>query len=136
MENRIAEPTAETGPSLTALISGVVADMQRLVRQEVELAKTEVRQEWHHAKTAAGAMTAGVVLLGLGVLLLCFMFVYMIHYFDVPLWGCFGIVGGLIFLAGVVVAGTGYAKAHQVHLVPPQTAETLKENVQWIQNQR
>jgi Flp pilus assembly protein TadB len=128
-------PVEETNPSMTSLVSGIVADLQRLLRQEMELARTEVRQEWDKAKTAAGALAAGAALFAVAGLLLCFMFVHLVHYFGVPLWGCFGIVGGVLLLAGVVLAGTGYARARSVHVVPPQTVETLKENVQWIKNQ-
>jgi hypothetical protein len=138
MADRISAVTNETSeaqPSLTSLVSGIVTDLQRLLRQEMKLARTEVRQEWDKAKTAAGAMVGGVALLAVGGLLLCFMFAYLIHDFGVPLWGCFGIVGGVLLLAGVILAGTGYARARSVHVVPPQTAQTLKENVQWIQNQ-
>jgi uncharacterized membrane protein YqjE len=138
MADRIPTATDETAhanPSVTSLVSGIVTDVQRLVHQELQLARTELRQELDKAKTAAGALAAGAVLLGIGLLLLCFMFVYLINYFGVPLWGCLGIVGGVLLLAGVVLAGTGYARAKSVHVVPPQTAQTLKENVQWIQNQ-
>jgi len=122
-------------PSLTSLVSGIVTDVQQLVRQEIQLARTEVKQEWEKAKTAAGALMAGMVLLAVGGVLLCFMLVYLIHYFDVPLWGCFGIVGGVLALIGAVLVGVGYSQASNVHVVPPQTAQTLKENVQWIKNQ-
>jgi hypothetical protein len=122
-------------PSLTSLVSGIVTDVQQLVRQEINLARTEVKQEWDKAKTAAGALMAGAVLLAVGGVLLCFLLVYLIHYFGVPLWGCFGIVGGVLALCGLVLAGVGYSQASRVNVIPPQTAQTLKENVQWIKNQ-
>jgi hypothetical protein len=134
MADRIlGEPAS---PSLTNLVGGIVEDVQRLIRQEVQLARTEVKQEWDKAKTAAGSMAAGVGLLAVGGLLLCFMLVYLINYSfpSVPLWGCFGIVGGLFVLFGVLLVGVGYARASQVNVIPPQTAQTLKENVQWIRN--
>jgi uncharacterized membrane protein YqjE len=122
-------------PSLTSLVSGIVNDVQQLVRQEINLARTEVKQEWEKAKTAAGALMAGMVLLGVGGVLLCFMLVYLIHSFNVDLWICFLIVGGLLALTGAVLAGIGYSQASRVNVIPPQTAQTLKENVQWIKNQ-
>ncbi len=123
-------------PSLTSLVGGIVGDVQKLVRQELTLARTEMKQEWDKAKTAAGALMAGMVLLGVGGVLLCFMLVYLIHYFGVPLWASFGIWGGVLVLGGAVLAGFGYSQASRVNVIPPQTAETLKENVQWIQNPR
>jgi len=70
------------------------------------------------------------------VIPLLFMFVYLIkEYTTIPLWGCFGIIcGGLVLVGGLLVA-VGVAKFRSVHLVPPQTAETMRENVQWLKNQ-
>jgi uncharacterized membrane protein YqjE len=127
--------SATDQPTLTALVSGIVHDVQELVRQEINLARTEVKQEWDKAKTAAGALMAGMVLLAVGGVLLCFMLVYLINYCGVPLWGCFGIVGGVFALFGLLLAGMGYAQARRVSVIPPQTVETLKENVQWLRNQ-
>jgi uncharacterized membrane protein YqjE len=127
--------SATDQPTLTALVSGIVHDVQELVRQEINLARTEVKQEWDKAKTAAGALMAGMVLLAVGGVLLCFMLVYLIHFFGVPLWGCFGIVGGVFTLVGLVLTGMGYSQANRINVIPPQTAQTLKENVQWIKNQ-
>jgi hypothetical protein len=127
--------TSADQPSVTALVSGIVNDLQQLVRQQIQLARTEVKQEWDKAKTAAGALATGLGLLAAGGVLLCFMIVHLIHFFGVPLWGCFGIVGGVLVLAGGVLAAVGYSQASNVNVVPPQTAQTLKENVQWIKNQ-
>jgi uncharacterized membrane protein YqjE len=126
----------DTGPSLTSLVSGIVADLQKLVRQEIQLARTEVKQEWEKTKTAAGAMAAGVALLSLGVIVLCGMVVALLKEFTaLPLWACCAIVGGALAVLGVLLLVIGRAKANQVHVIPQQTAETMKENVQWMQNQ-
>jgi hypothetical protein len=121
-------------PSLASLVSGIVGDLQQLVHQEINLARTEVKQEWEKAKTAAGALMAGMVLLAVGGVLLCFLLVHLIHDFGVPLWTSFGIVGGVLTLGGLILAAVGYFQARRVNLIPPQTAQTLKENVQWIKS--
>jgi uncharacterized membrane protein YqjE len=128
--------STESGPSLTALVSGIVGDLQKLVRQEIQLARTEVKQEWEKTKSAAGAMAVGAVLLSLGGVILCFGLVYLLWWLtDLPRWACFGIVGlALVSLGGILLVA-GRARASQVQVIPPQTAETMKENVQWIQNQ-
>ncbi len=137
MADRIpATAGPETQPSMTGLVSGIVSDLQQLIRQEVQLARTEVKQEWDKAKSAASAMAIGAALLLLGVFILCFFLVYLINLAGVPLWGSFGIVGGGLTILGLLLLGMGYARASRVHVVPPQTAETLRENVQWIQNQK
>jgi uncharacterized membrane protein YdcZ (DUF606 family) len=129
--------TSETSPSLTSLLSGIVDDLQRLIRQELQLAKTEMQQEWEKTKTAAASMAAGVGLLGLAAVLLCFFFVKLLAAYvtAVPEWAWFGIVGGALALGGGLLIAAGRATATHINVVPPQTAETMKENVQWMKNQ-
>jgi len=117
-------------------VSGSVGDIQQLIRPEAQLARTEMKQEWDKARNAAGAMALGTVLLILAALMFCFTFVYLIHLADLPLTACFAIIGGVLGIAGLIFAGLGYSQATRVHLIPSQTAETLKENVSWTQNPR
>jgi hypothetical protein len=82
-------------------------------------------------------MAAGMVLLGLAAVLICFFFVKLLAVYvtAIPEWGWFGIVGGLLAIGGGLLIAVGRAAATQIHVVPPQTAETIKENVQWMKNQ-
>ncbi|HKI37771.1 MAG TPA: phage holin family protein [Gemmataceae bacterium] len=133
MNDRI--PT-ESPPSMAALLGGIVNDLQALIRQEIALAKSEMVREWDKAKTAASSLAVGAALLALGGVLLCFAVVYVLHEVaGLPLWASFLIVGGVITGLGAVLFFIGRAKAGQVNVIPPQTAETMKENVQWIRNQ-
>jgi len=82
------------------------------------------------------SLAVGAALLALGGVLLCFAVVYVLHEVaGLPLWASFLIVGGVITGLGAVLFFIGRAKAGQVNVIPPQTAETMKENVQWIRNQ-
>ena len=56
MADRIT--AADSPASVTQLVGGIVADVQTLMRQELQLAKVEIRQEWDKTKTAASAMAA------------------------------------------------------------------------------
>jgi hypothetical protein len=133
MTDRI--PT-DTPPSMASLLGGIVSDIQTLVRQEITLAKTEMIREWDKAKTAAGSMAAGVAILALGGLLLCLAIVSALHEaVGLPWWASFLIVGGVFTGLGAVLFFTGRNKAARVNVIPPQTAETMRENVQWIRNQ-
>lgn len=130
-------PTSEQ-PSLTSLVSGIVTDLQHLIRQELQLARREVHQEWEKTKTAAASMAAGAALCLMAGLLLCLMLPLLLYDVlpKIPLWGWFGIVGALLGLVGALLLAVGRSKAAEVHVIPPQTAETMRENVQWIQNQK
>jgi uncharacterized membrane protein YqjE len=126
---------ADTSPSMASLLGGIVSDIQTLIRQEVKLAKAELQREWEKAKSAAGAMAVGSALLALGGILLCLTVVYVLHEVaGLPLWASYLIVGGVLAMLGAVLFYTGRNKASEVNVIPPQTAETMRENVEWIQN--
>ena len=128
--------TTESPPSMASLLTGIANDLQTLVRQEIALAKTEMLREWDKAKTAAGSMAAGAAVLAVGGLLLCIAVVCVLHEVaGLPWWASFLIVGGVLAVLGLVLFYTGRNKAAQVNVIPPQTAETMRENVQWIRNQ-
>jgi protein-S-isoprenylcysteine O-methyltransferase Ste14 len=127
---------ADTSPSMSSLLGGIVGDLQTLIRQEVALARTEIQREWDKAKAAAGAMAVGAAVLALGGLFLCAAVVAVLHEAaGLPWWASFLIVGGVFAGLGAVLFYFGRNKAAQVHVVPQQTAETMRENVQWIRNQ-
>jgi len=126
----------ETSPSITGLVDGIITDAQRLMRQELALARTEIQEEWNKTKTAAAALGAGIVIATLGGIFLCLMLVFLLNWLtELPLWGCFGIVGGLFALLGAIMIYAGKSQAESINFVPQQTVETMKENVQWIKNQ-
>lgn len=128
---------ADPSPSMTQLVGGIVTDMQTLLRQEIRLAKCEVQQEWDKTKTAAESMAAGAGLLTVAGLLICFALVYVLQAVapGLPIWACFAIVGVVLGIIGGILVGVGRAKASEVNVIPAQTAETMKENVQWLKNQ-
>ena len=82
-------------------------------------------------------MGAGTVLVATGGILTTLMLVHGLQRATrLPLWGCYGLVGGAVgaFGAGLLVGGM--RKAGDVHLaVPPQSLAALKENLAWIGDQ-
>jgi hypothetical protein len=134
--NRLDGPT-----SMSALVGGIINDAQQLIRQEVALARREVQEEITKAKVAALSFAAGAAVAFFGVMLLCFMFVYLFHWLTnglppgFPLWACFGIVGAVLVAMGAGLLLAARSKLSEIHVVPPRTAQTLKENVQWIKTQ-
>jgi uncharacterized membrane protein YqjE len=130
----------DSGPSISALVGGIITDAQQLIRQEMQLARREIQEEVQKAKAAALSLALGVGTLFFGALLLCFMLVHLLFWAtnDVhqqfPLWAWFGIVGGAFTAAGLALLYNARSKAGEIHLVPPQTAQTMRENVRWIKN--
>jgi len=127
---------ADANPSITSLVEGIIGDAQQLMRNELLLARREMQDEWTKTKTAAAALGVGMVILALGGLFLCFMLVHLLNSLtNMPLWGCFAIVGGLFAAVGAALLFAARNKANDISFVPRQTVETMKENVQWIKNQ-
>src|SRR5262249_19188011 len=123
----------EVRPSPAQLVGGIVDDVQRLVRQEIQLATQEMKQEWQKTKSAAVSMAAGLVIVTFAVLILLFTLVYIFDRFTpIPLWGCFAIVGGALAVAGAGLLLFGKQRAAQVRFPPPETVASLKENATWI----
>jgi hypothetical protein len=123
-------------PSLATLVGGIISDVQQLVKQEIALARREMTDELNKTKEAAISIAIGGGVALLGVLLLCLMLVYLlVDVAGLSHWLSFLIVGGGLLIIGVALLFVGKARADQVRLVPKQTAETMRENVQWLKNQ-
>ena len=128
------ENVQSEAPSMASLVGGIITDAQRLVRQEVALARREMQVELDKAKGASVALALGAGCAMLGTLFLGFTVVYLLN-LALPLWVSFLIVGGVLAIAGAILLFAGIQQVRQISLVPPQTAETLQENAQWLQNQ-
>ena len=132
MDNRSPRPAA---PSLATLLSGIMKDAKDLLVQELTLAKLEGHDELRQIKTAALALGIGVGVAAVGGILLSVMLVHVLAaYTDIPLWGCYGIVGSVFGVLGWVLLASGKHKIEEIDVMP-QTVETMKENTQWLREQ-
>ena|SRR5712691_9117602 len=132
MDTRSPQPAA---PSLAALLGGIMKDAKNLLLQELMLAKLEGQDELRHIKTAALLLGIGIGVSTVGCMLLSMMLVHVLAaYTDVPLWGCYGIVGSVLAVLGGVLLASGKHKVEEIDVLP-QTVETMKENAQWLTEQ-
>jgi hypothetical protein len=123
-------------PTVTQLLTGLMQDAQKLLRQEVALATHELRLELRNTIRAVMSLGIGIGLAAIGGWLLILMLVHLLHALTaLPLWACDGIVGGLLAAGGMGLLVLGKQKLMQLHLVPQDTVETMKENVQWLKDQ-
>ena len=120
--------------NMSALVGGIITDAQRLIRQEITLARSELQQEWTKTKEAVGSLAAGGVIAFVGVFLLTFGLVHLLHWATgavdtavVPLWAWFLIVGAVVLFIGGSLLFLGISKAGEIKVPPPQTAESLRE---------
>jgi hypothetical protein len=114
--------------SFAELVGKLTEDTSRLFRQELELARAEVKHEAIVAATAAAMMAAAGALAAVSLILLSFAAVEGLQrLLDIDIAWCYLIVGVLwAAIAGVLFA-MGRRKLQQVNPTPERTVETVKE---------
>jgi len=126
----------EHEPSVTTLVSGIISDAQLLITQQFELLKHEIREDFRKTKDASLICAAAAGLSIIAAILLAFMLAHLLSWAwpELPLWGSYGICGGVILALAVGLFFAGMAKFKSFNPLPDQSTKALKENVQWITN--
>jgi hypothetical protein len=129
----MADSHSFAGNSIGDLIRGILNDMRTLVREEIALARIEVKDQVGRVRSAAVAfgIAAGALLFG-GTFLLIAVAIGIADLLNWPVWAGFLIVAVLLSALGAVMLMSGKRQLQQVHAVPPETVSTLKENSEWI----
>jgi uncharacterized membrane protein YqjE len=121
--------------SLGELLRQLSEQTTRLVHQELELAKAELTQKGKQAGMGAGMFgAAGALgLAALGALTACFILALNAV---MPAWLAALIVAVVYGAIAAFLALRGRDKVKQATpLVPEQTVETVKEDVEWAKTQ-
>jgi hypothetical protein len=122
------------------LIKGIVNDFRDLIKQQFQFARTELKADLKKTGQASLLLVIGAGMSFLGTVVLVLMLVHLLHWLTLPagveqaglpLWACYGIVGGLIMATGVIMVLTGKAKFNSFNPLPDQTLQTMKENLEW-----
>jgi len=144
MPNEVHSPPE---PGLTSLVGGIINDFGDLIRQEIRFAKAEIKSDLVKTREAVTLLAVGIGIASVAGLLLVWMLVHLLHWLTIPrdtvldpatlpLWACFGIVGGVFAVLGGILILAAMRKFQSFSPMPVQTAETVKENVQWIANSK
>ena len=108
-------------------------DFQRLVRQQFELARVELKEQAVEAGRA-GAMFGVAAVAGLmTVLLLSFALVFGLAEIMPPGWAAL-IVGVVWAVVGAATYALARQRLRRLSPVPEKTVETLKEDMRWLRN--
>jgi hypothetical protein len=140
MPLEVQSPPEQQG--FTTLVRGIINDIGDLIKQEFRFAQAEFRSDLRKSREAILALAAGAGVAFLGVLVLTLMLVHLLHWLTLPagidpdparlpLWACFGIVGGVALGIGAVLLVAGKKKFDSFNPLPDETAKTVKENLQW-----
>jgi hypothetical protein len=132
-------------PGFTTLVREIVKDVEELVKQQIRFARVEIKEDLRKDKEAVALLAGGAALGVLGVLFLGMTLVHLLHWLTappgtdlaaLPLWGCHAIVAVLFLIAGAGLYLLGRRMFAAFTPLPEQTAQTLKENVEWITNSK
>jgi tetrahydromethanopterin S-methyltransferase subunit C len=93
--------------SLGSLVTGVTEDLSSLIRGEIELAKTELRDSAQVASKGAGLIAAAVGVASMAGLFLLLTFAWLLVQWGLPYWAAFGIVTLILAIVAVVLGLVG-----------------------------
>lgn len=133
--------------SFTSLVTGIVNDVGDLIKQEFRFASAELKTDLRKTGEASRSLAIGIALAFLGLIPLLLMLVHLLHWLTIPqggvseqaalpLWACYGIVGGLLAGGGAALAWAGKKKFDSFNPLPDETAKNIKENLEWITNSK
>jgi uncharacterized membrane protein YqjE len=129
-------PAADTDQrSLGDIVGDIAEDLSTLLKQEVDLAKTELKQEAAKAGKGAGLLGgAGVA----GHLVLVFLSLTLMFLLDnwMPIELAALIVAAVWGIAAAVMGLMGKKALQQTNPQLPKTQQTLKEDAAWARAQK
>jgi uncharacterized membrane protein YqjE len=105
-------------------------ELSLLVQQEIELAKTELKEQARVLGVAGGFLGAGAAL-GLGAFGALTAAIILAIALVLPAWAAALIVAIGYGMIAAIFALVGAKRARAAQPPLPQTVETLKENIEW-----
>lgn len=120
--------------SLGELFSELSRQTSTLIRQEVALAKVEMKQKGIEVGKDVGMMAAGGALAYAGLLALIATIIIVLAEF-IPWWLSALIVSLVVLGIGGLLVQRGMNALKQTSMAPEQTIETLKEDKEWAKKQ-
>ena len=115
-----------TQTSLKTLLATTVADLQRLIKAQVDLAKAELAGSTQAAAKTGVILTAAILLAGLAGIFALVTIAYVLVALGPPVWAGFGIVTVVLFLIAVVLGLISRSSAKKIKGPERTIAEIAK----------
>ncbi len=100
--------------SLGTLVSGVTEDLSALVRGEIELAKTELRDSARTAGKGTGLLVGAGVTAFLGLIFLLLTAAWGLVQAGLPYWAGFGIVTLVLIIVATILGLVGKKQLEKI----------------------
>jgi putative superfamily III holin-X len=121
--------------SVAELFGQLSQDMTMLVRQEVQLARSEMSEKLSRLTSNLVAVIAGGFVAYVGALALVAALILALNDLaSISPWVSALIVGAVLAIAGYAMLRRGLGDLKRVDLAPRRTVENIKDDVQAIRN--
>ncbi len=118
--------------TVTELVSGIIGDVQKLAKQQMDMLKAEVREDMARTKSALMMGGIGVALLTIGGLALVFGLVYLLRdQAGLSEWAAWMIFAAICLAGGVVLGFVARNLFESFNPLPDKTFTALQENLTW-----
>jgi hypothetical protein len=123
--------------SVGELFGQLTQDLSLLVRQETQLAKTEIQEKISRASRDLVALaTGGVVALVGGLALTAALILLLVHPIGLEPWLAALLVGALLAGSGYLMLRGGLRDLKALDPAPRRTVESIKEDIQSVKERR
>lgn len=119
--------------TIFAVVQEIIHDTQDILRSEIRLAATEVREELVKARSASVLVAAGVlgaIFMVLFALLTCVFALALV----IPMWAATLCVAVAVGVVGIGTVSAGIRRFKAIRAVPKSVA-TMKETFVWPRRQ-
>lgn len=121
--------------SLRPLLNQLAQDSAALVKQEINLAKAEVRESVRQTAAGATRIAIGAAIGAVAGLVLTAFLVILIGELLGNYWLSALIVGLVLALVGGILAMAGVRRFRTVSVTPERTIETIREDAAWAKQE-
>lgn len=120
--------------SIGDIAGNLLENAQEIFRDEIRLAKVEIREELKRVARAAAVLMVGAAMALFAFGMLLFTATWALDTV-LPLWAAAGVVTVFIAIVAAILIAVGRSRISEVNPKPERTVETMKENVQWVKQQ-
>jgi uncharacterized membrane protein YqjE len=124
-------------PTLAQLVSGIADDAQRLIQQQYQMLRAEVKEDMRRSKAAVQYLGVGAGLAVLGAVFLLVALPLLVNWaFSWPDWAGWALIGAVLAVVGSVALYAGKRVFDKNNPLPDKTLNALEENISWIANRQ
>jgi xanthine/uracil permease len=121
--------------SVGELVRDLANDVTNLVRQELNLARTEAQDKLHQTIAAVVAMIAGALLAFAALIILLDALVYGLTEAGLERWLAALIVGGVVAIIGFILVRKGQKDLSATRLAPERTTANVRKDINLVKEQ-